>query len=141
MSSATATLPKYFILENPRPEDGGPTIIGLRNLLGAALCHYYGTDYVAALRFNALAERWKLETGHLSNLAKSFKHPAYREILAMGTSAIPLILNDIRQNGPYHWFDALNALTGENPVPSEHMGDVSKMTEAWMQWGMDHGHL
>ena len=50
-------------------------------------------------------------------------HPAYREIIAMGEPAIGLILAEL-ETRPDHWFEALRALTGEDPVPPEARGDA-----------------
>ena len=35
------------------------------------------------------------------------------------------------------WFPALNAITGDNPVPDGAAGDVARMIEAWLAWGRD----
>ena len=62
--------------------------------------------------FLELAERWRAETGMLSNMNKVLSHPAYEEIIAMGPPAVPLILRELR-DWPGHWFRALKRITGE----------------------------
>jgi hypothetical protein len=61
------------------------------------------------------------------------EQPAYRQIIGLGPAVLPLLLRDLRETGRF-WFPALNAITGENPVPDDAAGDVDKMTEAWMGW-------
>jgi hypothetical protein len=89
-------------------------------------------------RFRTLAERWKRETAHLSNIAKKALHPAYQEIIGMGESAVPLLLTEF-QRQPDDWFWALHAITGANPVPPTSRGNLRAMAEAWVQWGVEHG--
>ena len=67
-------------------------------------------------------------------------HPAYREIVGMGWSAVPLLLAELKRK-PDHWFIALEEITDESPVPPEYEGKVQKMAEAWVQWGEARGHL
>lgn len=62
-------------------------------------------------------------------------HPAYQQIIGMGPDALPLILRDLADE-PAPWFWALRAITGEDPVPEAERGDVDRMVEAWLSWGM-----
>ena len=68
-------------------------------------------------RFRELSKQWKEGTAHLSSTARMAKHPAYREIIQMGPSAVPLLLANLRRD-PDFWFAALREITGENPVPA-----------------------
>src|SRR5438128_6698242 len=61
-------------------------------------------------QFHSLAQQWKDETAHLSNIAKKAMHPAYQEIIAMGKGVIPLLLAELKRE-PNDWFWALHALT------------------------------
>lgn len=88
--------------------------------------------------FRALARRWKDETRFMSSTTDIAAHPAYRQIIGMGYDALPLIFEDLR-NEPNHWFRALKAITGENPIPAEARGKVPKMTQAWLSWANQHG--
>jgi hypothetical protein len=90
-------------------------------------------------QFPTLAERWKKETAHLSNIAKKALHPAYQEIIGMGQGVVPLLLAELRRE-PDDWFWALHALTGANPVPAASRGNVRAMAEAWLQWGLEKGY-
>jgi hypothetical protein len=91
-------------------------------------------------QFRSLAEQWRRETGMLSSILKKAMHPAYQRIIGMGAGAIVPILLDL-QKRPDHWFWALNAITGENPVPQESMGNLQQMAEVWLQWGKTKGYI
>ncbi|MBI1831736.1 MAG: hypothetical protein HYR84_09835, partial [Planctomycetes bacterium] len=65
----------------------------------------------------------------------------YQKIIGMGKPAIALILDDLRRHGPSDWFWALTAITGENPITDDLAGNMSAMTEAWLQWGRKTGYL
>lgn len=95
----------------------------------------------AERRFRKLARVWKAETELVSKVTKKVMHPAYQRIIGMGESAIPLILNDLEENGPDDWFWALTAITDENPIKKEMAGNMAAMTEAWLQWGRNAGYL
>lgn len=88
----------------------------------------------AASRFRTLVARWREERGITSSPFVMFECPAYRQILAMGPRAVPLILDSLRQDGPDHWFSALAILTGEDPISPDMYGYMDKMTEAWIRW-------
>ncbi len=92
------------------------------------------------IRFNNLKEEWKESTFMLSSVTEIAMYPSYQQIIGMGPTAIPMILLSMRQE-PDHWFWALNAITGENPVHIEDRGKIKKMTDAWLDWGKKHLYL
>lgn len=89
-------------------------------------------------RFARLAARWKDETGHLSSITPMVLHPAYQRIIEMGSAALPLILEDLSRTQD-HWFWALQAITGEDPVSPGDRGRVPAMAAAWLAWGRARG--
>jgi hypothetical protein len=89
-------------------------------------------------RFDQLTAEWKANTGHLSVSAQMAMHPAYQRIIGMGPAVLPLILDDLRRE-PHHWFWALQAITGEDPVPPSARGHVRAMADTWVAWGRDQG--
>lgn len=93
-----------------------------------------------AIRFSNLAKEWKESTSMLSSITEIAMHTAYQQIIGMGPTAIPLILLSMRRE-PGHWFWALSAITGENPVPMDHRGNIKRMTGAWLNWGKKHLYL
>ena len=68
------------------------------------------------------------------------KHPAYRQIIEMGSAAIPLLLTELRR-APDFWFAALREITKENPVPPKSAGKVKEMARAWIEWGRKRGYI
>lgn len=90
--------------------------------------------------FEELVLAWSSGTAHLSSPTKLVEHPAYRQIIGLGPAALPLILRDLVERHRF-WFPALNAITGENPIPDDAAGDVERMTNAWIEWGRANGLL
>ncbi|HVC51760.1 MAG TPA: hypothetical protein VND87_07045 [Stellaceae bacterium] len=86
--------------------------------------------------FIALATQWTRETGHVASIARRRQHPAYKNIIKLGKSAVPLLLDSLRTR-PDYWFPALRELTGEDPVQDDDRGYYDRMAAAWLQWGKD----
>jgi hypothetical protein len=91
-----------------------------------------------AAQFAALADQWKAATALLSSSTAISGHPAYRAIIALGPPVVPLILRDLERQ-PAHWFEALAAITGEDPVPAHDWGKIQSMRSAWLAWGRTRG--
>lgn len=91
----------------------------------------------AERHFRKLATRWSEETRYMSSLHDIINHEAYQEIIKMGRVAILLILKELEQPDPDHWGPALNAITGEQPVPEENAGCLDKIADAWLSWARD----
>lgn len=90
-------------------------------------------------RFRRLAAVWHRETAYLSSMSEASSHPAYQEIIRLGPDVIPLLLRDLEAHHN-HWFAALHALTGAEPISTSIRGDVPKMVEAWLCWAKEHGY-
>ncbi len=86
-------------------------------------------------QFDDLSAQWKEETRYLSSTTDIATNATYQRIIGMGMPVVPLILEDLR-NQPFHWFWALNAITGEQPVPQSARGRVREMADAWISWGV-----
>jgi hypothetical protein len=89
-------------------------------------------------RFAVLAARWKADTALLSSTSAMVAHPAYQAIIALGPPVVPLLLEDLKRE-PAHWFEALKAITGADPVPPADWGRIPAMTAAWLAWGRAQG--
>ena len=87
--------------------------------------------------FNRLKEQWENGRRRGSDVAEMIMHPAYQRIIGMGPNAVPLILSELEKK-PGHWFWALHAITGANPVPPDSEGNLMKMALAWLEWGREH---
>lgn len=90
-------------------------------------------------KFYALASDWEKEVSGLSSTAQMSEHPAYQEIINMGTKIVPLLLLELKNN-PIYWLSALSAITGENPIKPEQRGRVKQMASAWIEWGKNQGY-
>jgi hypothetical protein len=88
--------------------------------------------------FRSLAEQWKAQTSLLSSTTAMLECPAYRAIISIGWPVMLLLLQDLAADSP-HWFEALQAISGVNPVPREHWGNISAMRADWLEWGRREG--
>lgn len=91
-----------------------------------------------AEKFQSLAEAWRQDVRFTSSLTEMILRPAYQRIIGMGYTAVPFLLRELERK-PDHWFWALTAITGADPVPPENRGNLKKMTEAWLKWGKEQG--
>lgn len=83
--------------------------------------------------FESLKFLWLEETKYSSNIFLTTNHPAHLTILQLGEEILPLLIEDL-QNNNNHWFITLNKITGANPIPSEHAGDIELMRTDWINW-------
>ena len=90
-------------------------------------------------RFHRLADGWHRDTAYLSSMEDAESHPAYQEIIRLGTDVVPLLLRDLADHHT-HWFAALQAITVAQPVPPSVAGNIPKMAEAWLRWAKDNGY-
>lgn len=86
--------------------------------------------------FNDYAKQWKHDARLLS-IRGIVEHESYRNIIKMGWEAVPFIINDLEENGPHHWFWALETITKINPVPEDLEGDITMMTACWIEWAKE----
>jgi hypothetical protein len=92
--------------------------------------------------FKDLATKWKGETEFLSSTIQISMHPSYQRIIGLGEKVIPLLLRELAQNQePDHWFWALRAITGENPIPPDSRGRLIEMKKAWIEWGRERNYV
>ncbi len=86
------------------------------------------------------ARKWKTETNGMSSIDRKTRHPSYQAIIQMGKRIIPLILEDL-QREPNHWFSALKIISGQSPVSPVDRGNILRMREEWLKWGIENGYL
>jgi hypothetical protein len=89
-----------------------------------------------AEKFYSLVEAWRQDVLFTSSLTEMILHPAYQRIIGMGLEAVPFLLRELERK-PDHWFWALTAITGADPVSTEDRGKLRKMAEAWIRWGKE----
>jgi len=93
-----------------------------------------------ATRFFRLKQEWEEATAPLSSITEIAMHPAYQQIIGMGSIAIPFIMREL-ENRPAHWFWALKSITGEDPVPPEKRGRIGNMAKEWLIWEREHDYI
>ncbi|WP_419862417.1 hypothetical protein [Candidatus Palauibacter sp.] len=87
--------------------------------------------------FAQLVDQWYEERNEAaSSLAETIACPAYLRIIGMGRRSVPFIIDQLKREGdePDHWGAALEAITGENPVPRGVYGDTVGIANAWITW-------
>ena len=90
--------------------------------------------------FNELVKQLNRETGLDSVGKRTVEHPAYQQVIGMGEVALPLIFRQMESDAGPHWFEALKAITGANPVPRELWGKIRAMEQVWLEWGREQGY-
>jgi hypothetical protein len=93
----------------------------------------------AKTRFERFAAKWRSETELCSTVLEMATNSSYQHIIGMGRVAVPFLLAELAQR-PDHWFWALKAITGEDPVSESDRGDLRRMTQAWLIWGARNGY-
>jgi hypothetical protein len=91
------------------------------------------------IRFAQLRKEWIRGTERLSRLSEIVLHPAYQQIIAMGSKAIPLILASLERQVD-HWFWALKILNQGHDV-AEGAETMPAAAELWLKWGREQGYL
>ncbi|WP_147328130.1 MULTISPECIES: hypothetical protein [unclassified Duganella] len=84
-------------------------------------------------------QKWRSETKFISSTEKIILHRSYQRIIGLGKKALPFIFSDI-ENGCTHWFWALEAITGIDPVVDDHIGDMDAMVQDWLNWATINGY-
>jgi len=85
-------------------------------------------------KFYRLLDAWRRDTEHISSVSAMILHPAYQQIIGMGTQVVPLLLKELQER-PDYLFWALEAVTGVNPVVNFQLGNFDEMTKEWLHWG------
>src|SRR4051794_20103887 len=68
-------------------------------------------------QFQRLAAGWGKGGAHHSSSRIRYEPLAYQAIIRLGPPVVPLLLRDLEATGR-HWFAALKAITGADPVPA-----------------------
>jgi hypothetical protein len=84
--------------------------------------------------FATLVAEWKRKSRFMSDTRRMVVLEPYQRIIGLGRPAVPLLLEEL-QREPGWWFWALEAITGQNPIPPGVGGQLEKMTDAWLEWG------
>lgn len=90
--------------------------------------------------FEMLAQQWLRDTAFTSSATRMAQHPAYQQIIGMGEKALGPLFRELARR-PDHWFWALTAITGADPVPRSARGNVELMAAAWLAWGRNRRYV
>jgi hypothetical protein len=91
-------------------------------------------------RFRRLAAEWEDATEYISSTTEIINHPAYREIVGLGSEVVPLLLRDMEDHHT-HWFWALREITGADPPLADSPGgNIPRMVQAWLNWAKENGY-
>jgi len=91
------------------------------------------------VKFQELVTNWKAKSRFISSVPDLTNLSEYRQIIALGPPAVPLLLRELEQ-APDYWFWALSSITGADPVPPTQRGQVAQMRDAWLNWGREKGY-
>lgn len=89
--------------------------------------------------FQSLVRQWKQERGPSSSTAELAMCPSYQRIIGLGPAVVPLLLREL-ERAPDHWFWALKAITGADPVPAGSRPKIGELTRLWIEWGRQQGY-
>ncbi len=92
-----------------------------------------------AAQFYELADTWRAETGFSSSVLEMVSHPAYQRIIGLGPAVLPMLLREVEERHE-HWYPALTAITGANPVKPQNRGRMGAMADDWIRWAKEQGH-
>jgi RNA polymerase sigma factor (sigma-70 family) len=112
----------------------GSCYIGLPNKTVIAPEHDIVNENVEVV-FREHYGKWYDETKYLSS-PKMFENKHYRDIISLGGNAVPCIIKKLTEE-PAHLFEALVEITGQDPVPESHWGDIEQMALDWVKWWED----
>lgn len=128
---------RFFEFELMAPSGVGQESDSIAETINTIHCHFNAPISQALkdpqTKFYELKSRWEEETAVLSSIADISMHPAYQQIIGMGPAALPMIMRELIM-APQHWFWALKAISGEDPVPAEKRGRLADMAQAWLIW-------
>jgi hypothetical protein len=92
-------------------------------------------------RLRRLAAQWQRETGAWSNPHQRVAHRAYRDIVAMGWTVVPFLLEELSASeDPDAWNPALREITGERiSLAPEEGGRLDRVAAAWLTLARSRG--
>ncbi len=88
-------------------------------------------------KFDTLSRSWK--DYNLGRSRIEYNHFAHYQIIGMGMSIVPLLLERMEQ-GDNDWIMALKAITGAAPDKEVSLGDAESVRHVWANWAIDNGY-
>jgi hypothetical protein len=97
----------------------------------------------ARIRFEALNAEWFTETTFQPSVTRICMHPAFLDIVSMGETAVPFIVDSLRQR-PSFLTEALRRIIGSRAETAsiEANGKIQEVAAVWIHWYDDaqNGH-
>ena len=90
-------------------------------------------------KFKSLAAEWRKSLPSFSSAHRMAMQPMYLRIIGLGPDVLPSLLRELERE-PDHWFFALGALTGQNPIKPASRGKLTEMAKDWLEWAKANGH-
>lgn len=90
-----------------------------------------------ATRFARLRAAFLEDAAWVSSVDELVERPSFRDIVALGSEAVPLLLKDLQQpHAPWvAWSTALRKILGQGPeIPDDEAGYRDKVIARWNQW-------
>jgi hypothetical protein len=139
-SSLGADEYKEHLSEGVATAEEAPEDKAVEAALGSAISRERPVQSQERAIFDFLADELAEATAGFGSLRPAAKHPAYREILIMGKTAVPFLLERVDDpiQGPL-WMRLLGSLIGFPPMLK--MDTVADAAEAWQIWGRSVGDL
>jgi len=88
--------------------------------------------------FYAVLRRWRSETAFASDPDKITSNPSYRALVHNARNTTDLIIDQLRVE-PSFLVWVLDDAYGERPYADDDIGDITKMTDAWISWADRNG--
>lgn len=90
-----------------------------------------------AERFHRLRDRFESEMAYVSSVHEMLDAPPFRDIVAMGRDALPLLFDDLRRrDAPWTaWVIALRKILNDGPeIPDDEAGARDRVLARWEAW-------
>lgn len=94
------------------------------------------------LKIEELSDRLDREYGHFSSVRRMTDNEPFREIIAIGPSALPSILKRLRADRSVHtMMAAVSRISNGGPeIPNAYRGVVRVMVRMYADWLTEHGY-
>jgi hypothetical protein len=86
---------------------------------------------ITKIRFNALYKQWQMETAFLSNVNQIIQNSNFKQLVSLGPSAVPYIIDEIKLN-PSNLVWSLNLILNKR-ISKENV-TVSQACSLWVKW-------
>jgi hypothetical protein len=86
-----------------------------------------------AKQFYKEYDAWIDETSAMSSVNPRYENQHFINIVNMGENVIPFIIDLLKQR-PDSIMNAIEYISGINPIKKEHYGNIKSITKDWIDW-------